>query len=67
MQYPHHENRAPETDLEGYLTEAVTILKAARAQPDYSSAAHPLTLSEDFEHLRWFDLPTACTFPATQS
>jgi len=60
MQYPHHENRAPEADLERYLKEATTILTAPRAQPDHSVGLCPLTLSEDFEHLRWFDLPTAC-------
>src|SRR5450755_2076005 len=66
MQYPHHENRAPETDPERYLKEAITILKGPRAQPDHSIAQRPLTLSEDFEHLRWFDLPTACLSPATR-
>jgi hypothetical protein len=66
MQYPHHENRAPETDLERYLQEAITILTGPRAQPDHSIAQHPLTLSEDFEHLRWFELPTACITPATR-
>ena len=66
MQYPHHENRAPETDLERYLKEAIAILTGPRAQPDHSIAQHPLTLSEDFEHLRWFELPTACLSPATR-
>jgi selenocysteine lyase/cysteine desulfurase len=60
MQYPKHENRAPETDLARYLQEAITILTGPRAQPNHPTAQHPLTLSEDFEHLRWFDLPTAC-------
>ena len=65
MQYPHHENRAPETDLERYLQEAINILTGPRAEPDHSTAQHPLTLSEDFEQLRWFELPTACISPAT--
>lgn len=60
MQYPKHENHAPETDLPHYLQEAITILTAPRGQPDHSIDQHPLTLSDDFEHLRWFDLPTAC-------
>ena len=42
------------------LKEATAILTGPRAQPDHSIAQHPRTLSEDFEHLRWFDLPTAC-------
>ena len=63
MQYPHHNNRAPETDLERYLKEATAILTGPRAQPDRAVAQHPMTLSEDFEHLRWFDLPTACLSP----
>ena len=64
MQYPHHENRAPETDLQRYLREATTILTDTRAQSCHALAQHPLTLSEDFEHLRWFDLPTACLSPS---
>jgi selenocysteine lyase/cysteine desulfurase len=65
MRYPHHDDHAPETDLERYLGEAIAILAAAAARPHHSIAQHPLTLSEDFEHLRWFDLPSACLSPAT--
>ena len=63
MRYPHHNNRAPETDLERYLKEATRLLTGPRAQRDHAVAQHPMTLSEDFEHLRWFDLPTACLSP----
>ena len=61
MQYPHHDDRAPETELRRYLTEAAALLSARQPPADVGDgggAAH--VLSEDFEHLRWFDLPAAC-------
>ncbi|GLI27702.1 aminotransferase [Agromyces rhizosphaerae] len=94
LTYPHHDDRAPESALAGYLAEArerfavagggagppaggVTDAAApthpfeqvqvtdAAAQPhpptDADRAdASPATLSADFEHLRWFDLPAVC-------
>ena len=60
MQYPRHEDRAPEAELERYLEEASALLSAAPAQADHTRAHHAHALSEDFEHLRWFDLPAAC-------
>ncbi|MGB0970646.1 MAG: aminotransferase class V-fold PLP-dependent enzyme [Mycobacterium sp.] len=60
MQYPHHQDRAPDTELERYLEEAATILAGSRPPPEEPVGQHPLTVSEDFEHLRWFDLPAAC-------
>ena len=53
MTYPRHPDRAPESALAGYLAEAVRILEAAT--PPCDDAA---SVSVDFDHLRWFDLPT---------
>jgi selenocysteine lyase/cysteine desulfurase len=50
---PH--DRAPESALAGYLEEARRIL--AHADGSTGDAAW---VSEDFEHLRWFELPAGC-------
>jgi hypothetical protein len=50
---PH--DRAPESALAGYLEEAHRILSAADA-----GAGADAWVSEDFEHLRWFELPAGC-------
>jgi len=57
MRYPRHEDRAPESDLKGYLEQAKTLLAAATPAPN-----DPIDhlVSADFEQLRWFDLPSAC-------
>ncbi len=57
MRYPRHQDRAPESDLEGYLEQAKAVLAAATPAPN-----DPIDhlVSADFEHLRWFDLPPAC-------
>jgi len=57
MRYPRHEDRAPESELQRYLQEAKATLEAATPASD-----EPLDglLSADFEHLRWFDLPSTC-------
>ena len=60
MGYPHHDDRAAESDLASYLAEAVALF-AASAGEEPSDADRPsAALSEDFEHLRWFDLPAQC-------
>jgi hypothetical protein len=49
------ERRAPEAALANYLDEARERLLSA---PEWATSADTSTgLSEDFEHLRWFDLP----------
>ncbi len=60
MQYPHHEDRAPETELARYLEQASAVMSAASTRADRSQRLHPDVLSPDFEHLRWFDLPAGC-------
>jgi selenocysteine lyase/cysteine desulfurase len=48
-------DRAPESALAGYLTEARERFDAASATAHASPAAG--RLSAEFEHLRWFELP----------
>ncbi len=57
LTYPRRDDRAPESDLAGYLTfaqEHMTSLPEPGADVD----AHKV--SADFEHLRWFELPDIC-------
>ena len=58
MTYPHHDEPVPEEELPGYLDEARRIFAAAEttAQDDGPVGQ----VSDDFEHLRWFELPAAC-------
>ncbi len=56
LTYPRHEDRAPESALAGYLSEAAELFAALPDAPDTKADAR---LSADFEHLRWFDLPAA--------
>lgn len=58
MTYPTHRDHASEAALAGYLDQARAIF-AARADVPAPEAA-PGTLDEDFERLRWFDLPAVC-------
>lgn len=56
MRYPRHEDRAPESALAEYL-EAAREIFAKATTPNLDDHA---VMSEDFEHLRWFDLPSGC-------
>jgi hypothetical protein len=60
MRYPHHDDRATESELKRYLDEAATLLAGTHPRRGHDTAPSPGTVSEDFEHLRWFDLPPAC-------
>ena len=60
MAYPHHDDRAPESDLANYLTEAVALFAASAGDGTSEEERPSGALSEDFEHLRWFDLPAQC-------
>ena len=54
---PVDRERAPESALAGYLDQARALFAAS---PEWNlDNCPPLDLSEDFEHLRWFDLPAA--------
>jgi selenocysteine lyase/cysteine desulfurase len=56
LTYPRHQDRAPESDLAGYLVEAESLAAERRARPDGDVAR----VSGDFDELRWFDLPARC-------
>ncbi len=60
LRYPRQRDRAPETALAGYLTEATQLLERAVGPVEETVADRAGVLSADFEELRWFDLPTAC-------
>ncbi|MDQ2836210.1 MAG: aminotransferase class V-fold PLP-dependent enzyme [Actinomycetota bacterium] len=61
--YPRQQDRAPESILQSYLDEA-SALWAAIEPPasgiDGAALAEAGFVSEDFEHLRWFELPAEC-------
>lgn len=54
---PTNDATGGEELLAEHLREGIAILASA-VGPDLST--HPANLSEDFEHLRWFDLPVPC-------
>jgi selenocysteine lyase/cysteine desulfurase len=66
MTYPRHDAPVDESELDGYLDQARALFAAragGRAGSGGPLLAGPAALpgvSEDFEHLRWFDLPPAC-------
>ena len=57
LTYPHHDDRAPESDLAGYLEQAHALMESLSAPGDDVSAD---SVTSDFEHLRWFELPAVC-------
>ncbi|HET8928432.1 MAG TPA: aminotransferase class V-fold PLP-dependent enzyme [Microbacterium sp.] len=61
LDYPHHDDRAPESVLADHLAQARALLDALpEPADDEADPAGDERLSDDFEHLRWFDLPAAC-------
>ena len=56
MRYPQHEVRAEESVLKRHLTDAHR-LAGERCEP---SCDAPTGMRDDFEALRWFDLPPSC-------
>ncbi len=56
MRYEAHRHREPETRLAAYLEEARSLLEAPPPTP--AAAMGPLDVDADFEHLRWFWLPS---------
>ena len=57
MVYPAHHDRAGEPALAGYLAEAHALAATRSADLDTDGKT---SLSADFEHLRWFELPACC-------
>ena len=69
--YPPHTARAPERALAGYLVEGRQLLAAGSDALDHSVApggtggtGEPARVSDDFDSLRWFELPAACLDPS---
>ncbi|HEU5484145.1 MAG TPA: aminotransferase, partial [Microlunatus sp.] len=60
MLYPHHDDPVPESALAGYLDEAIAIVSATVDPGLGPNDPEPTGLSEDFERLRWFELPATC-------
>jgi selenocysteine lyase/cysteine desulfurase len=63
MTYPRHDEPVPESALPGYLSEAREVLAAAAGRAPDGAEAPAGLVSDDFEHLRWFELPSACLRP----
>jgi selenocysteine lyase/cysteine desulfurase len=57
MTYPSRHRRLPESALEEHLEAAAALFAAAAGGLSQGAAADP-PLSDDFEHLRWFPLPS---------
>lgn len=57
LHHPSHHDRAPETDLAGYLVAAEAMLADRPEGVAEGDTAH---VSGDFDELRWFDLPAVC-------
>jgi selenocysteine lyase/cysteine desulfurase len=63
LTYPHHDDRADESALAGYLEQGRRILVDAQpdTQPtDGGQLVAAGLVRADFEELRWFELPAAC-------
>jgi len=66
MRYPAVHETAPESALEGYLEDARAVLDSIRNRPP-DDADGSVRVSEDFEHLRWFELPADCVSAACRT
>ncbi|MFC5381640.1 aminotransferase class V-fold PLP-dependent enzyme [Aquipuribacter nitratireducens] len=60
MTYPRHDEPVPETALAGYLADAERLLGSRPSETAAVPGARTPQVSDDFEHLRWFELPPAC-------
>jgi selenocysteine lyase/cysteine desulfurase len=60
LRYPRHSDTAPESALAEHLAEATRVFAAA---PAFDDAHVDDLVSDDFEHLRWFELPRVCLEP----
>ncbi len=61
LTFPRRDDHAPESALADYLAEARALFDSLPDPHAGGEARHVADerLSDDFEHLRWFDLPTA--------
>jgi selenocysteine lyase/cysteine desulfurase len=61
LRWPSRHERAPESALAEYLTEARELFTKLADAPDASSElGTSIRVTPGFEELRWFDLPAAC-------
>ena len=60
LRYPEHDDRAPESALADYLVAGEALLAARTPSPPSEPQLGDPTVSVEFEHLRWFDLPGVC-------
>jgi selenocysteine lyase/cysteine desulfurase len=58
LQFPRHHERASLAQFPVYLETARRIMADAPAEAVVDG--HPSGLSQEFEHLRWFELPDVC-------
>jgi selenocysteine lyase/cysteine desulfurase len=58
LTFPRHHDTAPESVLAHHLAEAIALFESL---PEFDGSEHVADdrLTEDFERLRWFDLPAA--------
>ncbi|WP_237771196.1 aminotransferase class V-fold PLP-dependent enzyme [Kribbella sp. ALI-6-A] len=59
LHYPKHHDTAPESALADYLAEARELLGAC----PHAGTDDEGTVNTEFDHLRWFDLPSSCLSP----
>jgi selenocysteine lyase/cysteine desulfurase len=57
LTYPRHDDTAPESDLAGYLAAAHDLMESL---PEPGADVTTEDVSDDFEQLRWFELPRVC-------
>ncbi|TWD82586.1 selenocysteine lyase/cysteine desulfurase [Kribbella amoyensis] len=62
LRYPRHGATAPESALREYLAEARDLLAACR----YAGTEAEGHVNSEFDHLRWFDLPSSCLAPVVR-
>lgn len=60
MRYPIHDARAPESALAQYLEVAEELALERESHPPSKQTPIPTTMSNRFESLRWFELPSEC-------
>ena len=61
LRYPRSDDRAPESTLPAYLDEARRLLAAI---PQGDAGVRAAQVGDDFDALRWFELPVACVAEA---
>ena len=63
MQYPRRDDSAPESQLAQYLAEAAAVFAAAAHRGAIDEPMSAGIVSDDFDQLRWFELPASCLAP----